>query len=209
MFDETKHSKKHDKRHESKADSKSTSKAALMEESFLTGVDLDDIVPRDSNAKFSDVGKFLRTKREQLDVTIDLVATYLRLRPEYIDMIESGEYEEVSQKIYYFGAVGAMLRYYGLPSEKILDFLLDDSSVVSNIVKTAPSSEKGNQFQGAIDELLASKKSGKSMNGGNANKSGSKMILVIVVAAIALLGAAGIFNSLSSSSNQNDISIRL
>jgi len=80
-----------------------------------------------SKDKYKEIGILLSSKRNELSIEIDDVAKSLKVSPQYIAMIEDGDYKGASKAIYYHGCVGAMCRFFDMNDVKVLDYLLTSS----------------------------------------------------------------------------------
>lgn len=92
-------------------------------------------------------GKFLKSKREEINMTQQEVATKLNLNIDYIVAIESDDYEKISGKSYIYGYIRSYAKLLKLSESEILELCKDEGRQKSNIVpdymerKTAFTSE--------------------------------------------------------------------
>lgn len=85
-----------------------------------------DFIIDKTGDKYVDIGNLIRNARTAMDVDISEMSKLLKMRPEYIEMVEGGDYENVSKKIYYFGYVRHIARYLNLDDEAIIAYLIDE-----------------------------------------------------------------------------------
>ena len=92
----------------------------------------------DSINKYINIGNLLKNRRLDMNISVDNMARALKLSSNYIMMVEEGEYDTVSQKIYYFGYIRNLARYLKLDEEIVLRYLIaeikiDEQSLRNNI----------------------------------------------------------------------------
>ena len=78
----------------------------------------------DSINKYINIGNLLKNRRLDMNISVDNMARALKLSSNYIMMVEEGEYDTVSQKIYYFGYIRNLARYLKLDEEIVLRYLI-------------------------------------------------------------------------------------
>ncbi|QED23769.1 helix-turn-helix domain-containing protein [Candidatus Deianiraea vastatrix] len=83
-------------------------------------------------AKFIDVGNILEKRRTEVGFTVEQIAKKLKLGENIIRAIESGEVEEIMQKIYYQGLVCQYAKIIGLKEEKIMQYISQDIENINN-----------------------------------------------------------------------------
>lgn len=76
--------------------------------------------------KYTNIGNLLRNRRLDMNLSVDTMAKALKLASRYIQMVEDGNYKDVSQKIYYFGYVRNIARYLKLDEELVLRYLVSE-----------------------------------------------------------------------------------
>ena len=92
----------------------------------------------DNINKYINIGNLLKNRRLDMNISVDNMARALKLSSNYIMMVEEGEYDTVSQKIYYFGYIRNLARYLKLDEEIVLRYLIaeikiDEQSLRNNI----------------------------------------------------------------------------
>ena len=75
--------------------------------------------------KYTNVGNLLRNRRNEMEISVETIAKSLRLSILYVQMVEEGDYQNVSQKIYYFGYIRNLARYLKLNDEMLLNYLVE------------------------------------------------------------------------------------
>ncbi len=86
----------------------------------------------ESEDKYSNLGNLLHNRRLDMNISLEKMATSLRLSSRFIQMIEEGNYNDVAQKIYYLGYIRNMSRYLKLEEEILLNYLSEKKNVVSD-----------------------------------------------------------------------------
>jgi cytoskeletal protein RodZ len=111
--------------------------------------------------KYAEVGAMLKNKRQDMNISIEKVAATVKIRIEYIQMIENGNYAEASQQIYYYGCVGAIARMLGLSDESILDYLLEEEFKMlngKNIITKENETENTSEYLMSLKQKSIKKK---------------------------------------------------
>ena len=76
----------------------------------------------------------LKTKREELDMTIDEVASKLNLYIKYITSIETNDFSKISSTSYVYGYVRSYAKLLKLPEQEILDLYGKDKGETAQLL---------------------------------------------------------------------------
>ncbi len=74
------------------------------------------------------IGEDLRRARAEKDKTTDEIGKVIGIRTEYLEALESGQYEKLPQGVYGRNFLREYARYLGLDFEKMLEIYGEDSS---------------------------------------------------------------------------------
>ncbi len=77
-------------------------------------------------SKFIDVGLIFEKRRIELGMDIETIAENLKISQEILMKIESGDVQNILDKIYYEGVVTKYAGLVGLKSDKILSYISTD-----------------------------------------------------------------------------------
>ncbi len=100
--------------------------------------------------KYQEVGLILKDKRESMGIAIEEVSKELVLNPEYVTMIESGNFDVASKRIYYYGYVGALARHFQQSEsekldKKLLSYLIHNKPLTEDDSYGSPNQDNANQ----------------------------------------------------------------
>ncbi|MGB7407698.1 MAG: RodZ domain-containing protein [Pontixanthobacter sp.] len=93
----------------------------MDEEAELADTESTDGAPIDNGSTHIDAGTRLRTAREQAGTTIEQVASETRIPVRHLEVIESGQFEELPARTYAIGFSRTYARVVGLDEREIAD----------------------------------------------------------------------------------------
>lgn len=84
----------------------------------------------------NEIGKIIKGKREEKNLTIEEVARFLRIKPQFIIAIENGNEDIFSAQTYYYGYLKQYLKLLDLEKYHYhLDTEVSNKSIAMNIVE--------------------------------------------------------------------------
>ncbi len=131
----------------------------------------------DNINKYINIGNLLKNRRLDMNISVDNMAKALKLSSNYIIMVEEGEYDTVSQKIYYFGYIRNLARYLKLDEEIVLRYLIAEIKIDEKSLK--------NNIDNADKNILS--RSIMSGNSNNYKKNNYNSMYLVIFSIITLL----------------------
>jgi len=148
----------------------------------------------DNINKYINIGNLLKNRRLDMNISVDNMARALKLSSNYIIMVEEGEYDTVSQKIYYFGYIRNLARYLKLDEEIVLRYLIVEIKIDEKSLK--------NHIDNADKNILS-----RSImsTGANSYKKNNYNSIYLVVFSIITLLSFGLLIKYQSNINSDPI----
>ena len=88
----------------------------------------DKTIELDDSVNDSFAGKRLQKQREELNMTVDEVASKLNLDVNYINAIETNDFSNISSTAYVCGYIRSYAKLLKLPEQEILDLYKSDDA---------------------------------------------------------------------------------
>lgn len=89
----------------------------------------------------TEIGSALRSRRQELGLSLEKIAEATKIRKSYLDALEEERFEELPGQVYVIGFIQNYARYLGLPAEPLLEALAEERHAAPRKEKTLPMGE--------------------------------------------------------------------